>query len=122
MTSQGSPYGRFQRCLATGNPLLVDAAAAELPRISLEDALAICLVYVTAGDRRAARALTRWLGHLLVEARPPLSPEQAITTLGSLLGLSGASRAGAARTLVSVCEAHGQPSCADTLDRWRGAD
>ncbi|MBW3653990.1 MAG: peptidase dimerization domain-containing protein, partial [Actinobacteria bacterium] len=44
MTSEGSAYSRFKRCLATGNGALVRAAAAELAQLSLEDALAVCLV------------------------------------------------------------------------------
>jgi hypothetical protein len=43
VTSQGSAHARFRRALATGNPLLVRAAAAELGSISLADALSICL-------------------------------------------------------------------------------
>jgi hypothetical protein len=39
MTSDGSPYARFRRALATGNPGLVMPAAAELGRLSLADAL-----------------------------------------------------------------------------------
>ncbi len=41
----GSPYPRFKRALATGNPTLVTAAALELERLSLADALAVCLVF-----------------------------------------------------------------------------
>ena len=38
MSSQGSPYARFQRALRIGRLPLVRAAAAELPRIDLDDA------------------------------------------------------------------------------------
>jgi len=44
VTWQGSADARIRRALATGNPLLVRAAAAELGTISLADALSICLV------------------------------------------------------------------------------
>jgi hypothetical protein len=64
MTSQGSAYSRFKRALATGNPLLIRSTAAELPRIELADALAICLALAEADDdaygRVAARFTARW--------------------------------------------------------------
>jgi hypothetical protein len=39
MGNAGSPYPRLQRALATGNLNLIRAAAAELPRVDLSDAL-----------------------------------------------------------------------------------
>ena len=50
VTSDGSPYARFRRALATGNENLVVAAARELPQVALDDALRICLV-LRSGDR-----------------------------------------------------------------------
>jgi hypothetical protein len=44
VTSQGSPYARLRRALATGNPTIAWAAAAELPSVELADALALCLL------------------------------------------------------------------------------
>ncbi|MEA2484351.1 MAG: hypothetical protein QOC55_2298, partial [Thermoleophilaceae bacterium] len=44
MTSQGSPHARFKRALASRNPTLVVAAAVELGRLSLAEALAVTLV------------------------------------------------------------------------------
>jgi hypothetical protein len=38
-----------RRALATGNPLVATAAALELPRVRLEDALALVLLYQGAG-------------------------------------------------------------------------
>ncbi len=67
MTSQGSAYSRLQRALLTGNLVLVEAAAAELPRIGLDDALTILALLADAGDPRFDRAAARWVGRLLVE-------------------------------------------------------
>lgn len=67
VTSQGSPYSRFQRALQTRNLQLVEAAAAELPGIGLDDALVILCLLAEAGDARFDRAATRWVGRLLVE-------------------------------------------------------
>ena len=69
MTSDGSPYGRFRRALATGNETLVIAAARELPRISLDDALRVCLVLRDGDPDRFERAAVRWLGRFALEAK-----------------------------------------------------
>lgn len=69
MTSDGSAYARFRRALQSGNHALVLAAAQELPRVALDDALRICLV-LRDGDRdRYERAAVRWLGRFALEAR-----------------------------------------------------
>jgi hypothetical protein len=69
VTSDGSAYTRFRRALDAGNELLVIAAARELPRIGLEDALRICLL-IRGGDAdRYERAAVRWLGRFALEAR-----------------------------------------------------
>ncbi len=69
MTSDGTPYSRFRRALETGNPALVTAAALELPRIALDDALRICLVLRGSDTERYERAAVRWLGRFALEAR-----------------------------------------------------
>ena len=69
MTSDGNPYARFRRALQTGNPTLVTAAALELPRVNLDDALQICLVLRGGDPARYERAAVRWLGRFALEAR-----------------------------------------------------
>src|SRR5947199_9587319 len=69
VTSDGNPYARFKRALETGNEALVTAAALELPRIALEDALRICLVLRSGDPDRFERAAVRWLGRFALEAR-----------------------------------------------------
>jgi hypothetical protein len=69
VTSDGSPYARFRRALGTGNQLLVLAAARELPRVGLDDALRICLVLRDGDSERYDRACVRWLGRFALEAR-----------------------------------------------------
>lgn len=68
VTGQGSAYARFRRALETGNELLVFAAAKDLPRIGLEDALRICLVFRDGDPERYERAAVRWLGRFALEA------------------------------------------------------
>ena len=67
MTSSGSPYARFQRALASGNLMLIRAAAAELPRIGVPEAAAILLVILRAEPEQYERAAVRWLGRLCLE-------------------------------------------------------
>ncbi len=69
MTSDGNPYARFRRALRTGNEALVTAAARELPRIALDDALRICLVLRGGDPERYERAAVRWLGRFALEGR-----------------------------------------------------
>ena len=67
--SQGHPLARLRRALSTGNPLLVRAAAAELPHVELDDALAICLVLLDSEPEYYEPAAVRFLGRLLLERR-----------------------------------------------------
>ena len=67
MTSDGSPYARFQRALRIGRLSLVRAAAAELPRVELDDALSICLLISEQDAERYERAAVRWLARLSLE-------------------------------------------------------
>jgi hypothetical protein len=69
MTSDGNPYTRFKRALATGNLNLVHAAALELPRVGLEDALEVCLLLRDKDPARFERAAVRWLGRFALEAK-----------------------------------------------------
>jgi hypothetical protein len=100
VTSDGSPYARFRRALATGDLLLIRAAAAELPQVSLGDALIVCVAIRDAKPEQFERAALRWLARYCVE-RPAVTlgqvraaaeafermgqrPEDALTTLQRL--------------------------------------
>jgi hypothetical protein len=67
MTSQGSPYARFKRALASGNLMNVRAAAAELPTVPLADALQVCELLRRSAPHLYERAALRWLARLLLE-------------------------------------------------------
>jgi hypothetical protein len=73
VTSQGSAYARFQRALTTGNLHIVEVAAAELPTVGLDDALAILVLLAQTDDARFDRAAARWIGRLLTETPAGLS-------------------------------------------------
>ncbi|MEA2143286.1 MAG: hypothetical protein QOI64_1716 [Solirubrobacteraceae bacterium] len=67
MGDAGSSYSRFQRALSTGNLNLIRAAAAELPRVDLDDALAVCMAIREAEPERFERAALHWLARYAVE-------------------------------------------------------
>ena len=105
MNRQGSAYARFRRALEIGNELLVLAAARELPRIALDDALRICLVLRDGDPDRYERAAVRWLGRFALEAHQ--------VTIGALRAAADAldalpDRPGEAmEQLQRLCVAHG---------------
>jgi hypothetical protein len=80
VSSQGSPYARFRRALANGTLLMIRAAAAELPRIDLADALAITLVIEAHDDEHYDRAVARWIGRFALEC-----PAVTMSDLGTAL-------------------------------------
>ena len=67
MTSDGSAYTRFRRALDQGRLHLVVAAAAELPRIELDDALEVCMLMSRESHPSYERAVVRWVGRLCAE-------------------------------------------------------
>jgi hypothetical protein len=66
---KGGAYARFRRALDSGNVTLIQAAATELPRVSLADALEVCVVLRRADPALYERAAIRWLGRLALEHR-----------------------------------------------------
>lgn len=84
VTSQGHAYARFRRALDTGNPALVRAAAAEVPRVALLDALRVCWA-LRDDDALYERACVRWIGRFCLEAKPSLEGlDDAIAALCAL--------------------------------------
>jgi hypothetical protein len=78
VTSDGSPYSRFRRALATGDLLLIRAAAAELGTVSLGDALQVCVAIRDAKPEQFERAALRWIARYCVE-RPKVTLAQVRT-------------------------------------------
>jgi hypothetical protein len=100
----------------TGNAHLVRAAAAELGRVHLEDALAVCLVFLQAEPAAYPPAATRWHARFVLERRA--SPPDAQLALAALHALDGGDRATAARTLAALCETYRMPRAAASLASW----
>jgi hypothetical protein len=90
MTSQGTAHGRFCRALERRNLRGVETAARELGRLSLGDALGLCVLYLQCAPARYERAALRWLERLIAEKRPSLEDiglaVRALTELGSRNG------------------------------------
>jgi hypothetical protein len=105
MTSDGNPYTRFRRALETGNEALVTAAARELPRIALDDALRICLVLRGGDPRRYERAAVRWLGRFALEARDVTISDLRVAA--AALDVLPARAPEAMERLQRLCVAHG---------------
>jgi hypothetical protein len=105
MTSDGSPYSRFRRALATGNLLLVRTAAAELPRVALSDALEVCLLVRDQDPERFERAAVRWLGRFALEARD--ATLEAMQHAAAALDVMRHQPAAAMEILAAMCVRHG---------------
>ncbi len=118
MSTKGSAYARFKRALATGNLALVHAAAAELPRVDLVDALSICLLLSAHDDERFDRAAVRWLARLALE-RPALRLDDLRAGLVAFRALPHNPTA-AREQLGRLCAAHGLPAAAAALEPGGG--
>jgi aminoglycoside/choline kinase family phosphotransferase len=105
MTSDGSPYARFQRALRIGRLSMVRAAAAELPRIDLDDALSICLLISEQDVERFERAAVRWLARLSLEV-PTIRIEDLRAGLLAFEALAD-NPVGARTALADLCTRHG---------------
>ena len=106
-----------QRALRTGDPLLVRAAAAEMPRAGLDDALAICLVLLDAEPARYEPAAVRWTGRQLTERRG-LTLADAEAAAANLAALADRrSTTLATLELAQLCQDAGLPHSAALLRR-----
>ena len=104
MTSSGSAYTRFKRALTTRNLHLVIAAAAELPRVGLRDALEVCLLLRDGDPERYDRAAVRWVGRFALEAQGVslAAVEEAVDALAELR----VDAAGSMERLARLCVVH----------------
>jgi hypothetical protein len=116
---KGGSYQRFRRALEVGNPTLVRAAAAELPRVGLADALGICLVLLDGEPQTFPAAAARWHARLCLERRLPI--EEADLAMGALRALGGERPQAAVAALAGICGAHGLPEAEQRLTAWLAA-
>jgi hypothetical protein len=117
MTSQGSAYSRLRRALERENAVVAWAAAAELERVPLPEALALCLLLVRSDAARYERAALRWHARLCREVRG-LSIDEAALSLAALRALPGPAAEAAANAILLICERHGIADAAAWLESW----
>ena len=110
-------YRALWRAVEARNPTLVTAAALELGRLSLADALAVCLVFCDHDPARFERAAVRWLGRFCCETRG-LTLADAHLVLALLPALRGPAAAAATRALSQVRTAYALDDVAEVLDQW----
>jgi hypothetical protein len=108
MTSRGHLYSQFQRALRTGNPTLALDAARELERLTLEDALGLCIL-LRRDARRYERAAARWLSRYHAEVEGTLAEIREIADLLAALPVFGAE---AGQPLIERLERRGLHRCA----------
>jgi hypothetical protein len=116
MTAQGRPHARFMRALASRNPTLVLAAAAELERLSLADALAVTLVFLPGDPSRYERASVRWHARWCLDASP--RADEAGLALAALRALPGPARQAGAEALIELLEARGHAAAVRVMSEW----
>ena len=110
---------RFARAVKTGNPNIVVAAAAELPRLSLADALLVLLVFARAGAPQTEAAAVRWAARYLTEVRPTPRPREAHLVLSAACALAGPCAAAGCEALYSLASHRRLDEVSRALDEWQ---
>jgi hypothetical protein len=110
---------RFTRALKTGNPNIVVAAAAELPRLSLADALAVLLVFARAGAPQTETAAVRWAARYLTEVRPTPGPREAHLVLSAACALAGPTGTAGWEVLRALATQRRLDEICLALDQWQ---
>ena len=117
MTSQGSPYGRFRRALDRRQATAALSAAAELPHVSLTDALELLLLLRDEDVPRFERAALRWHGRYCREVAD-VGFTEAAAVLALLAGLAAPRPEAAAHALAEVLSGRRLEQPARILIRW----
>jgi hypothetical protein len=81
----GSSHARLRQALLTKNLTIIDAAAREVPHVSLEDALRILVVMAEKRDPRYGKAAARWAARLTAERRLGLDDSRRALALVDVL-------------------------------------
>ena len=115
MTSQGTAYGRFRRSLDRRQPTAALSAAAELPQVSLTDALELLLLLRGYRGRFEAGSV-RWHARFALETRGVTLPESQ-SVLALLGALSGPRAAQACAALAELLDRRGLERAAEALVR-----
>ena len=118
MSIKGGSYANLQRAIATGNPLLVRGAAAELSGpVQLADALSICLVLRRGEPQSYDAAAVRLHARLALEL-PLRELDHSQLTLAALSGLRAPDPLPAAQALAEFFDACGREELRRRIDAW----
>jgi hypothetical protein len=117
VTSEGSAYARFRRALDTGNPRIAFAAAADLGRVGLADALELVLLLLEWEPDRFERAALRWHGRYCREVTD-VDLVEAQAVLACLSGLRGTRPEPAAHALADLVHRRDLAQASEALNRW----
>jgi hypothetical protein len=118
MTSQRDAVSRFARAVKTGNPNIVVAAAAELPRLSLADALLVLLVFARARAPQTETAAVRWAARYVAEVRPAPDAREAHLVLSAASALAGPCPAAGREALHALATRRRLSDLCRALDEW----
>jgi hypothetical protein len=118
MTSQGHAVSRFARAIKTGNPNIVVAAATELPRLSLADALLVLLVFARARAPQTEAAAVRWAARYVAEVRPAPDAREAHLVLSAACALTGPCPAAGREALHALATRRRLNDVCRALDDW----
>ena len=118
MPSQGHAVSRFARALKTGNPNIVVAAAAELPRLSLVDALLVLLVFARARAPQTEAAAVRWAARYVAEVRPAPDAREAHLVLSAACALGGPDAAAGREALHALATRRRLVALYRALEEW----
>lgn len=117
MTSQGSAYSRLRRALDRGNAVVAWAAAGELERVPLADALALCLLLARSDPARYEKAALRWHARLCREVAG-LSIDEAALSLSALRAMPGPAAEAAGHAISLICDRHGMRDASRRMEEW----
>ena len=87
-TSEGRPYSIFKRALQRRNLPTAEAAARQLPRVNLADALELTILIARKEPRRHPRVAARWLLRYLEDCEGATIDEAALVA-ACLAALTG---------------------------------
>jgi hypothetical protein len=90
----------YRRAIEAGNLVVAEALIRELGRITLADALDLCVLAARKDRKRASRYAVRWLERLLAERG--LSIDEAAMAAAALAALGGPSHDAACAALYEL--------------------
>jgi hypothetical protein len=100
VTTAGHAHARFRRALLTKNLTLIEAAAAELGHVALDDALRMLVVMAELRDPRFDRAAARFAARVTLERRLDPADSHRVLALAQSLPAAPEAAAGLLRLFV----------------------